>query len=94
MGNLSGKTNFFKKLGWTGLALCGLCCALPLVSGLIGISSLTVMAYYFEKISVIVLIIGIAFSVFLYFDKKQKTRACSTACEALCQCSTESLSKD
>ena len=45
-----------KKLGWLGITLCGLCCALPIIGTIAGISSLTALAFYVEKIGIIALV--------------------------------------
>lgn len=71
-----------KKLGLLGIGLCGICCALPLIGAVIGISSLTVIAFYLEKIGIV--LIGIAGIFFLYYRYKQTQSA--KACNVNCDC--------
>lgn len=57
------KQSSFKKLGWVSIGLCGLCCTLPIIGTFAGISSLTAIAFYMEKIGIVTL----ALAGFLFF---------------------------
>ena len=86
------KLPVLKKLGWVGIGLCGLCCALPLVGGVMALSSLTAIAYYLEKISILVIgLIGIAF-FYAIFKKKQTSKIRSCSCDTNCKCKNENIS--
>ena len=65
------KVSLFKKLGWISIGLCGLCCTLPVIGGLIGVGSATAIAYYFEKTSIIILVLGGIFFIYIITKKKQ-----------------------
>jgi len=85
----------FKKLGWTGIVLCGLCCALPFIGMVVGIGSLAVAAVYMEKIAILALgLAGIFFVYHLYQRKKSQKESCQTSCETDCNCKTESELSD
>ena len=81
------KTKISKKLGLTGIGLCVLCCALPLIGMSAGIAAFTAVAFYLEKIGI--LLIGAALIFFLYtrFSKKQAAPSCAAGCG----CKDESL---
>lgn len=90
----TNKTNWYKKLGWTGVALCGLCCALPIIGTAIGMASLTALSVYVEKIGILAL--GIAAFLFWYawYSKRKNNKACTTSCDTNCDCKTESVTQD
>lgn len=82
------KIAFLKNLGWASIALCGLCCALPVLGGIIRISSFTLIAYYFEKISIIILVLGFLFFIYISLKKKKISKVCSASCGTDCECKT------
>ena len=74
--------NWFKRLGWIGVALCGLCCALPVIGAAVGIASLAVLSFYLEKIAIVVLALAGFFFLYAWYNKRKKTKACiSTSCD-------------
>lgn len=77
------KSNGYKKVGWLGISLCAICCALPLIGAIAGIGSITVIALYLEKIGMVV--IGIAGIIFLYSKFKPVNN--SKSCDVNCDCS-------
>jgi hypothetical protein len=82
------KIGLHSKFGVGGIALCGICCALPLISGLLGIGSLTAFGYYLDKVGIIM--VGVAVLIFLYsYYKKRRCEKLSTpSCEFKGCCST------
>jgi len=83
----------YKKLGWVSIGLCGLCCALPIVGAIAGMSSLTVIAVYLEKIGIIAL--GAAGILFIYsfYQKRNQAKSCTDSCDVNCDCKTVPISK-
>lgn len=79
-------TPFYRKLGLAGIGLCGLCCALPMIGTLIGIGSLTAIAFYLEKFGIFVLGLAVIFFAYNYFKKRQKAKSCETSCAVNCGC--------
>lgn len=82
-----------KKLGWVGIALCGLCCALPIFGAVAGISSLTAIAFYLEKIGILALGLAGIFFIYAFYQKKQATKDCTTSCDINCDCKEENAVK-
>lgn len=66
------KDSIVKKLGLTGICLCVLCCSLPLLGMSIGIAAFTPVAFYLEKIGII--LIGAAVILFFYSRLKKKAK--------------------
>ncbi len=54
--NQKKASRFVKKLGFLGIGLCALCCALPVAGAIAGIGAFSVLAVYFEKIGLALLI--------------------------------------
>ena len=68
-----------KILGFLGLGLCALCCALPIIGIIGGASILSALAMYAEKIAVVFLILSAAsFGIWLY--RKRHAPTCSVDC--------------
>jgi hypothetical protein len=85
--------SWFKRLGWTSIALCGLCCSLPIIGIALGIGGLSTIAFYLEKTGLVLLIAAVAFFAFAYLKKRKKTSCNSDAsCSVDCSCKT-TLSK-
>ena len=81
--------SWYKKLGWTGIALCGLCCALPIIGTAVGMASLTALSVYLEKIGILALGLAAFFFWYAWYSKRKKAKACSTSCDTNCECKTE-----
>lgn len=80
------KKNWSKRLGWAGIFLCGLCCAMPIIGTAIGLASLTVLSFYLEKIGILALGITAFFFWFTWYKKRKQAKACATSCETDCNC--------
>ncbi len=86
MNNTKIKSEPFKKMGWLNIGLCGLCCALPIIGTITGISSLTVLSLYLEKISVLALVLAGIFFFYGFYKEKQRTKVCVESCDTNCDC--------
>lgn len=75
------KAPFYKKLGWVSGGLCGLCCALPIIGAVAGVSSLTIISVYLEKIGIIALGASGIFFIYAYYQKRNKAKSCTASCE-------------
>ena len=80
------KTSWFKRLGWTGITLCGLCCALPVVGTAIGVTSLAAFSFYLEKIGILVMVVAIFFFLYGWYIKRKKANSCAESCDVNCGC--------
>jgi arginine exporter protein ArgO len=69
-----------KKLGLTGISLCAICCALPIIGASIGVGALTAVAFYLEKIGILLIGTGIIFFLYFKFKKERTAPSCSTDC--------------
>lgn len=87
------KQSTFKNLGWASIGLCGLCCALPIVGAFAGISSLTAIAFYIEKIGIVALALAGFLFVYSFYKKQQETKSCTTSCDVNCDCKAENTIK-
>lgn len=76
----------YKKLGWIGIASCGLCCALPLIGTAIGMASVAAVAFYLEKIGIAALILAAFFYFYSLYKTRKKNTQCATACDVSCEC--------
>ena len=83
------KKSWYKRLGWTGIVLCGFCCALPIIGTAIGMASLTALSVYLEKIGIIALGLAAFFFWYAWYTKRKKAKVCATSCDTNCGCSTE-----
>lgn len=90
---IEAKAPFYKKLGWVSIGLCGLCCALPIIGAIAGISSLTVIALYLEKIGIIVLGAAGIFFIYAFYQKRNQAKSCTDSCDVNCDCKTNLSSK-
>ena len=81
--------NWFKRLGWIGVALCGLCCALPVIGAAVGIASLTVLSFYLEKIAITFLSLAAFFFWYGWYSKRKKHKPCTPSCDTKCDCKEE-----
>ncbi len=89
----STKKSWSKRLGWTGILLCGLCCSLPIIGTAIGMASLTALSVYLEKIGIVVLGIAAFFFWYAWYSKRKNAKACSTNCDTNCDCKTEAATQ-
>lgn len=87
---MTTKNKWYKRLGWAGIALCGLCCTLPIIGTAIGISSLAALSFYLEKIGLLALGLAAFFFWYVWYRKRKKAKACATNCDNECNCITES----
>ena len=88
------KKNWYKKLGWTGIVLCGLCCALPIIGTAIGMASLTALSVYVEKIGILAIGLAAFFFLYAWYSKRKNAKACTTSCNTNCDCKTEIIKQD
>ena len=70
----------------TSGGLCGLCCLLPVIGLAIGISGLSAVAYYLEKISLGIFVTSLLVLLFWQIQKRAKKR-----CGAVCTCEKHSV---
>ncbi|MFZ6025362.1 MAG: hypothetical protein ACOYVG_13000 [Bacteroidota bacterium] len=85
------KKNWYKQLGWTGIALCGLCCTLPIIGTAVGMASLTALSFYLEKIGILALGLAGFFFWYAWYKKRKEAKACNTSCETDCSCKEQSV---
>lgn len=83
-------TSTAKKMGWLGISLCALCCALPIIGTAVGMASLTALSVYLEKIGIIALGIAAFFFWYARYSKKKKAKA---SCDINCDCKPETASQ-
>jgi hypothetical protein len=83
------KKSWYKKLGWTGITLCGLCCALPIIGTAVGMASLTALSVYLEKVGILVLGLAGFFFWYGWYNKRKKAKRCVTSCDTNCECKPE-----
>jgi len=75
------------------IGLCGLCCALPIIGAFAGISSLTAIAFYMEKIGIVALALAGFLFVYSFYKKQEVTKSCTTSCDMNCDCKAENTIK-
>jgi hypothetical protein len=75
----------FKGLGIAGIALCAVCCALPILGVMLGVSAFSVLSHYFEWAGMTTLVLALFFFIVYYFKKRQAP-ACDTNCECKPRC--------
>jgi arginine exporter protein ArgO len=88
------KIKWHTKLGWTGIVLCGLCCALPIIGTVIGMASLTALSVYIEKVGILAVGIAGFFFWYAWYNKRKKAKACVATCETNCDCNNETEIQD
>jgi hypothetical protein len=64
---------WFTKLGFAGIGLCALCCALPIVGTLAGISAFSLLAVYLEKIGLALLIASVGLLALAMLRKRARS---------------------
>jgi hypothetical protein len=68
-----------RLLGYLGIGLCGLCCSLPIIGITGGAGLLSGLAFYAEKIAILLLVASVvAFGIAFY--RKKNIPACDTDC--------------
>lgn len=87
------KKSWYKRLGFAGIALCGLCCALPVIGAAIGIASLTMLSVYLEKIGILALGLAAIFFWYAWYSKRKKTKICVSICDTNCDCKQETITQ-
>jgi hypothetical protein len=75
------KIGLHSKFGIGGIALCGICCALPLISGILGFSSIVALGYYLDKIGIAMIILAAIIFLYSYLKKRQNKRRIAPSCE-------------
>ena len=86
-------TSTAKKMGWIGISLCALCCALPIIGAALGMASLTTLSFYLEKISIIALGIAALLIWFAWYKKRKQAKACAASCDTNCDCKPETANQ-
>jgi hypothetical protein len=85
--NIETTKPLYRRLGLAaGLGLCLLCCALPAIGVLIGLSSLTAVSVYFERFGIFALGLAVIFFVYDFLKKRRLTHSCETSCDLNCDC--------
>jgi len=85
-------TNKAKLLGILGITLCGLCCALPIISAAVGMASLTAIGAYLDNVGIAALGLAGFFLWYGWYTKRKKAKASGTnSCDTSCECKTESI---
>ena len=87
------KQSSFKKLGWASIGLCGLCCTLPIIGTFAGISSLTAITFYMEKIGIVALALAVFLFFYSFYKKQQEKKSCTTSCDVNCDCKEQNTIK-
>jgi hypothetical protein len=73
--------NLFKGVGFIGIAMCGVCCSLPALPLIFGLSAVNAAAGFFGWVSLSIMVTSGAL-LGIYYYKKRK----SPSCEAECGC--------
>lgn len=101
LGEQGGKKKSIKRpkmLGWLGVGLCGLACALPFLGVIAGVSFFTAIAVYLEMIAIGALALAGVFFAYAYFQKKKKESGpySGASCEAdgSCGCGPETAPRE
>lgn len=72
--NVKRKGKMARFLGFLGIGLCGLCCALPIIGIVGGAGLLSTIVVYAEKIALVLLIVSVAaFAIAFYQRRKSPT---------------------
>jgi hypothetical protein len=71
--------NTFKRVAFIGIAMCGICCSLPALSLIFGLSAVNAAAGFFGWVGLSVTVTSVAFLVIYYF-KKRKLHSCHAEC--------------
>lgn len=91
-------TQLFKKLGFLGIGLCAVCCAIPIIGAVIGIGALSSLAIYFEKAGLVALIASGGLLAIWHLKKQKEKSLCKASCDSSpensCGCKTESGDKE
>ena len=77
---IKAKTPIYKKLGLLSLGLCGLCCTLPVIGLFIGVSSVSIIGFYLEKVGFILVLLTVAFFLYSYLTKSKAYHSCDINC--------------
>jgi hypothetical protein len=63
-----------KVMAMFGIALCGLCCTLPVVGVLFGIGASAVIGSYLEMVALTVILISALVFAYAYYKKRRAQR--------------------
>lgn len=74
-----------KLLGFFGIGLCALCCAIPFAGAIGSVGLLSGITLYSGKIALVLAAASITVFVVIRFYRKRKTPACTIDCD----CKTE-----
>lgn len=88
------KESVFKRLGFLGIGLCVLCCTLPVLGAIVGLSVFTTIAFYLEKVAILLLVTSLTLFTFWYLKKKNTKSSCASSCEVDCNCKDDSHLKN
>ncbi len=92
---MMNNTKKVRRLGFLGFVLCGLCCALPVIGAAIGMASLTGIAVYLEKISIVVISLTAFFLWYGWYSRHKSSRILQTcSCKTNCDCKTDTIVKN
>ena len=80
MNKVKSKTPIYKKLSLLSLALCGLCCTLPVIGIVVGVGSLSLIGFYLEKLGLLLVILTILSFLYSYYSKKKVYHSCDINC--------------
>ncbi len=72
---------FIKNMGLLGIGLCVLCCTLPIVGIVGGAGILAGIAFYAEKIAIVLITISAAIVAIWLYRKRQRPPACDIDCD-------------
>lgn len=89
MNKYKKRTTIAKKIGWIGLTMCGICCALPIIGGIIGITSLTIFSFYLEKFGILILGLSVALFWYNWYNNDKKVPRRPISCDNSCKCKSE-----
>ncbi len=71
----------FKGLGFIGLGLCAVCCALPFSGIALWAGGFAVFSQYFESAAFVILFLTLIFIGVGYFRKEKTAPACDIDCK-------------
>lgn len=73
------KNKLFKTFAWISGLLCVLCCSLPILAVVIGISTLTALTLFLKKFSLVFLLLAVA-SFAVWYIQKRRAASCNINC--------------
>ncbi len=79
---MNDSKKMFKAFGFIGLALCGVCCALPFLGVALWAGGFAVFYQYFESAAIATLVLVPIFFGIAYFRKEKTAPACDIDCRS------------